>query len=324
MELPQDLAREVQQSWHRFLQRTEPLRSDLHRYCRSLTGSVWDAEDLVQETLLRGFAKLAELASQVDNPKAYLFRIASNLWIDHYRRAQPVLPAEPVVHNNPERHAEVRDAARQLIHLLPPQERAAVVLKDVFDFRLEEIATTLDTSVGAVKAALHRGREKLAEPKPLRRVAPPSEAIVDRFVQAFNTRDLNGLASLLREDAIGEPVSMGSAQGRQAVRDSSLYYSLYLEKGEPRAERRIYEGEPIILIWYALDPANPVVRDVARLEEIDGQISRLRFFCFCTETMAEVVAALGVPFEPVGYGVWSPGFLEIQKQEEFQRWIAGE
>ncbi len=127
MELPQDFAQEVQQAWHRFLQRTEPLRPDLHRYCRALTGAVWDAEDLVQDTLLRAFAKLREINDRIDNPKAYLFRIASNLWVDRFRRADPVTPEEHPMPSSPEQSTEIRDAAKQLMHLLPPQERAKEV-----------------------------------------------------------------------------------------------------------------------------------------------------------------------------------------------------
>ncbi len=189
-ELSQDFAEEVRRAWHRFLQRTEPFRPDLYRFCRSLTGSVWDAEDLVQDTLLRAFAKLGEFANPIDNPKAYLFRIASNLWIDHFRRLEPT-PYEPRANSGPDQSTEVRDAARQLIQLLPPQERAAVVLKDVFDFRLDEIASILQPTVGAIKAALHRGREKLAAPRTNRVAAHASEALLDQFIDAFNARDLN-------------------------------------------------------------------------------------------------------------------------------------
>lgn len=333
MELPQDFAREVQQAWHRFLQRTEPLRPDLHRYCRSLAGSPWDAEDLVQDTLLRAFAKLSETPEGIDNPKAYLFRIASNLWIDHFRRGEPAVPEPPPAAAPPWRSTEVRDAARQLMQMLPPQERAAVVLKDVFDFRLEEIATTLRTTVGAVKAALHRGRERLSLPEggagaeaasaaAARRAA--SEPLLDQFVDAFNARDLDRLAALLRTDAVAEVVSMGTSYGRKAARDSSLYYSLFLEKGEARAERRLFQGEPVVVVWYDLHPPQaPEVRDVLRFEELDGEISRLRFFAFCPETLLEVAGALGVAAKSNGYGVWDPRFLELQKQDEFQRWMSG-
>jgi RNA polymerase sigma-70 factor (ECF subfamily) len=317
------MAQEIQRAWHRFLQRTELLRPDLHRYCRALTGTVWDAEDLVQDTLLRAFAKLGEINNKVDNPKAYLFRIASHLWIDRFRRAQPVAPEEHSMPRNPEQLTEIRDAAKQLMHRLPPQERAAVVLKDVFDFRLEEIATLLQTTVGAIKAALHRGREKLATASSPRIVAAPSEALLDQFVEAFNARDLDRLAALLREDAIGEVVSMGTSYGRTATRDSSLYYSLFLEKGAPWAEQHTFCDEPVVVIWYALDDTSaPVVRDVLRFEELEGQIARLRFFAFCPETLTEIGGALGLPVATNGYGVWAPEFLEMQKQEEFQQWVA--
>src|SRR5215510_13001177 len=108
MELPQDLTQEVQQVWQRFLQRTEPLRPDLHRYCRALTGSVWDAEDLVQDTLLRAFAKLGDISLRIDNPKVYLFRIASNLWVDHFSRTEEGMPADGSRASNPEQSMEIR------------------------------------------------------------------------------------------------------------------------------------------------------------------------------------------------------------------------
>jgi RNA polymerase sigma-70 factor (ECF subfamily) len=323
MALPQDFAQEVQQVWHRFLQRTEPLRPDLHRYCRALTGSVWDAEDLVQDTLLRAFAKLGEVSPQIDNPKAYLFRIANNLWVDHFRRTEWVTPEERTVTSNPEQLMEIRDAAKQLLHRLSPQERAAVVLKDVFDFRLEEIAAILQTTVGAIKAALHGGREKLAAPSGTRAVVPVSEALLDQFVEAFNARDLDRVTALLRADAIGEVVSMGARYGRTAVRDSWLYYSLFVEKGEPQAERRAFLGESVVVIWYALDAPNaPVVRDMLRFEELEGQIARLCFFLFCPETLTEIAGTLGLPVKTNGYGPWALEFLEMQKRAEFEQWVA--
>src|SRR5215813_8407876 len=116
MELPREFAQEVQEVWQRFLQRTEPLRPELHRYCRALTGSVWDAEDLVQDTLLRAFAKLGEVSLRIDSPKAYLFRVASNLWVDHFRRMEwRTPPEERTVSSNPEQAMEIRDAAKQML-----------------------------------------------------------------------------------------------------------------------------------------------------------------------------------------------------------------
>jgi hypothetical protein len=78
---PSIMTTEPHQSWQRFLGTYEPLRTELYRYCRYLTRSPWDAEDLAQDTLGRAFVTIAQ-GSEPDNPRAWLFRVASNLWID--------------------------------------------------------------------------------------------------------------------------------------------------------------------------------------------------------------------------------------------------
>lgn len=163
-----ELPRSVQTSWHRFLESVDALRPDLYRYCRHLTRSSWDAEDLAQDTMARAFVTLGQLGDEPPNPRAWLFRVASNLWIDQVRRRQR---EERLVTNIADTTAAIhppnlqgaREAAGTLIGRLAPRERAAVVLKDALDFSLEETAEALSTTVGAVKAALHRGREKLVE-----------------------------------------------------------------------------------------------------------------------------------------------------------------
>jgi RNA polymerase sigma-70 factor (ECF subfamily) len=183
--------------------------------------------------------------------------------------------------------------------------------------------STTQTTVGAIKAALHGGREKLAAPSGTRAIAPVSAALLDQFVAAFNAHDLDRVTVLLRADAIGEIVSMGVWSGRSAIRDVSLYYSLFLEHGSPRAERRTFLDEPIVVIWYALDDPNaPVVRNVLRFEELEGQIARLRSFLLCPDTLTEIVATLGLPVKANGYGPWAPEFLELRKQREFEHWKA--
>ncbi len=72
---------------HRFLDLYEPLRPELYRYCRHLTRSPWDADDLVQDALFRGFATLGCMNEPPPHPRAWLFRVASNLWIDRQARS---------------------------------------------------------------------------------------------------------------------------------------------------------------------------------------------------------------------------------------------
>jgi RNA polymerase sigma-70 factor (ECF subfamily) len=89
--LTDQFAQSMRRSWFAYLDVVEPIRPELHRYCLKLTGELWSAEDLVQDTLLRGFGGLGRgdlhgPGSAVRSAKAWLFRVASNLWIDAARR----------------------------------------------------------------------------------------------------------------------------------------------------------------------------------------------------------------------------------------------
>src|SRR5262249_34151159 len=148
-------------------------RPQLHRYCRKLTGDVWDAEDLVQETLLRAFATLGSVYNTIANPRGYLTRIATNIWLDGERRRtaekRSLSLQVPETQNEPTHASDVRHAGTALLEILAPRERAAILLKEVFDLSLKETAEMLATSENAVKAALHRGRTRLKEEPPVRR-----------------------------------------------------------------------------------------------------------------------------------------------------------
>ena len=275
---------ELRASWKRFLDGYAPLRGALYRYCRHLTRSPWDAEDLAQETLARAFVTLAQMGAEPPNVQAWLFRVASNLWIDQMRRARRPLgsrepEAEAQASTDPQ---EVREAAGTLIARLSPQERAALVLKDVFDYAIEEIAEVLVTTPGAIKAALHRGRERLraegdaAEVREARETmgAPPARpAVLDAFCAAFNARDLDRVTALLTETAVVEVVGASTHYGREAARRTVLPGMMFgsermatsAETGiglEPQYVQNVlpvaarlevvrHRGEDLILSWYA-------------------------------------------------------------------------
>jgi RNA polymerase sigma-70 factor (ECF subfamily) len=309
----------VGHSWRLFIERCEPLRPELYRYCRYLTGSPWEADDLVQDTLMRSFVSLGRLHQNIENPRAWLFRVASNVRLNWARGAREV-PAEPRdrAHDGADPR-DTREAAGSLIGLLAPQERAAVVLKDVFGASLEEIAETLETTPGAVKAALHRGRGKLAEPE-LNPEAVPLPAVLDAFCTAFNARDLDAVTSLLLDSAVVEAPGLTIEYGAQAARSGSLAGALFgdpsAEKGfiapayreglrstPPRLELRAHRGEGLLLGWFSHQDGE-AVRAISRVTLAGERIAHLRMYLHAPDVLAEVCAELGVPFRSSGYRYW--------------------
>ncbi len=311
-ELDDELLAHVRAAQRSFFARIEPARPELHRYCRRLTGDLWDAEDLVQETLTRALHRAAGSYQRIDRVLPWLIRIATNAWLDSYRRPAPIpalLPDRPAPDTADP--AEVRDALAEVTTLLPPQERAATVLKDVFDYSLDEIAGLLGTSVGAVKAALHRGRDRLRAPEPERRQArerriAPDRAVLDAMADAFTAYDIDRLTALLLADASADLLGVVYEQGVAAMREGSLHHTLVLESDvRYRAEVHELAGEPVVLLWQRpVDGSAPeAVADLLRAETVDGKVSRLRWYYFCPQTLVEVGERLGVPIRTHGYAL---------------------
>ena len=149
-----------------FLETISPLRPRLHRYCARMTGSITDGEDVVQDALFRAYRSLETWDDS--RPLApWIFRIAHNQCIDFLRSRGVRVEAEAVVAEadfvdpgDPIGPA-IGPAIEHLVLNLPPKERACVLLKDVFEYSLEETAELVESTVGGVKAALNRGRSRL-------------------------------------------------------------------------------------------------------------------------------------------------------------------
>ncbi len=300
---------QVRAPWRRYLDSLAPWRPELHRYCCRLTGNVWDGEDLAQDTLLRVFALLGKIDADLENPRAYLVRTATHLWIDRMRRrdrerafaeAERSGPAPASGRENPARGIEVNEAAGALLARLAPRERAAVLLKDVFDLSLEETASILKTTVGAVKAALHRGRGRLEGAERDQPIASPlpSRELVERFVKALAAKDLAALEAMCSEDVSVELVGGAELEtfaGSRSFFEHAHFVLPQLGFGaDPRWETRVYEGEPLVLGFRTLDGAEGL-NEVHRLEEADGRIARIRCYCFCPDTLRLLGEHLGLP-----------------------------
>jgi RNA polymerase sigma-70 factor (ECF subfamily) len=320
--LSEETARGLRRLWFDYLDVFEPVRPKLYRYCLKLSGSVFDAEDLVQDTLLRGFGSIgrADMSPPHDpggptrrwyeKPDAYLAQIATNLWIDRRRRAERETLAPEIDSGSEAPRAVVtRSVPAKLYARTAPQERAAIVLKDVFDLSLEEIASVLSTTTGAVKSALSRGREKLESPETMpARNNPASEETIDRFIEAWNSRDRGRLVALLLESVKYEPLGVGGEKGTK----NAIWIDVPRGKGV-MAERYTIEDELIVAFTFTLEDQK-YLAGIERLEEVDGRISRIITYHFCPDTIAAVAREIGI--KP-----WSHGYH--QEEETLKRMVAG-
>jgi RNA polymerase sigma-70 factor, ECF subfamily len=313
--LSAEVYKSARSAWHQYLSDLSPLRPALYRYCRSLTGNPWDADDLVQETLMRGFSTLGFGQDEIKDPRAYLLRIASNAWIDWQRRKAIEASALDQIAAVAPRHsisghestAALRDAASMLMRNLAPQERAAVVLKDLFDMSLDESARILGTSVGAIKAALHRGRLRLQDVEATRSKPRmnPSKELLDRFAALYNDRDMPGLVALMLDHGGIEMMGVEMEVGRKYFERKNtgwFAHNFQLMPAGTRWEPIDYNGEPIVLVLAKHD-GKDVLLSLMRLEAIDDRIARVRSYAFSPETLDEIASTLDLLRSPAMYSL---------------------
>jgi RNA polymerase sigma-70 factor, ECF subfamily len=221
---------------------TEPHRRELLTHCYRMLGSLQEAEDLVQETLLRAWRRLDTFAGR-SALRTWLYKIATNACLDalkrrprralpqHFRRAsdagEPLSPPildpiwiEPFPDEllappdaGPEARYEVREsislAFLTALQTLPPRQRVVLILCDVLDWSLREAGELLGATPVAVNSALYRARSRLSgqyssaafQKQRKAQMDPETEALLERYVQAWETADIDALVDLLKEDA---------------------------------------------------------------------------------------------------------------------------
>ena len=244
----------------------EAYRRELFLHCYRLLGALHDAEDAVQETMLRAWRHFDTFTEKGPGSlRAWLYTIATNASLDTLKKRLPRTlptaaslasdPTKPVAPRNAEvlwlepfpdswlveatenpearysRQESVSLAFLTALQMLPPRQRAILLLSDVLDWRASEIAQLLELSVSAVKSALHRARITLEKnyPDAKREMAPTgltdaaTNALLARYLLAWEADDVDGLVALLKEDAtLSMPPVPSWYQGREAIRAFSL------------------------------------------------------------------------------------------------------
>jgi RNA polymerase sigma-70 factor (TIGR02960 family) len=234
------LARAREGDGEAFRQLVEPHRHELQVHCYRVLGSLADSEDLLQETLLAAWQGLADFEGQASF-RSWLYRIATNRCLNWLRSARrrpavdwPVLDVEPPEpsrlgevtwlepypdvlldwagepESGPEARYEMREAISlafvTALQLLPPRQRAILILRDVLGFRAAEVANVLETTEESVTSALKRARATLSRDlpetdRPLPLKSADEQRLVASFVDAWERADIEGIVSLMSEDA---------------------------------------------------------------------------------------------------------------------------
>ncbi|WP_410772385.1 RNA polymerase sigma factor [Fontibacillus sp. BL9] len=136
----------------------------LRQYCRSLAGSPWEGDDLVQDTWLKVWSALLGGVQGERITRAYLYRVARNAWIDRNRKkvvSTVRQPLEDDIQTQEVSSIEVWTAMETLVQNLAPAQRTALLLVDILKYTAAEAGVLVNSTEGAVKAALHRARTKL-------------------------------------------------------------------------------------------------------------------------------------------------------------------
>jgi len=206
----------------------EQHRRELTAYCYRMLGSPFEAEDAVQDTLLRAWKAIDRFEGR-SALRSWLYRIATNVCLDmlggRERRARPMdlgPSGEPVVENlrelsevtwiEPTPDPAETTVERETIRLafvaalqhLPPRQRAVLILREVLHWQASEVADLLDTTVASVNSALQRARATLSEADVHDSTPKLEEAdrdLLERYVKAFERYDIEALTALIHEDA---------------------------------------------------------------------------------------------------------------------------
>lgn len=260
----------------------EPYRGELVGYCYRMLGSFHDAEDLVQETILRAWKARDRYDPTRASVRTWLYRIATNACLSalegRARRplpsglgapsedpAAPLTPASDIPWLQPfpdarfdlGMRADLRLALVAAMQFLPPRQRAVLVLREVLDFSASEVAAQLGTTVPAVNSALQRARATLAETGDAGEVTEPDDpevrTVIERYLRAFEAADVPALVRLLADEAVLEmpPVPLWY-RGR---RDYGLFLRRVFDlRGPGWAMRRLTANGQPALAAYAPAP----------------------------------------------------------------------
>lgn len=306
----------------------EQFRRELVGYCYRMLGSIAEAEDAVQDTMLRAWRSLASFEDRV-GLRPWVYRIATNVCLDMLKgRARRALPIEVVPAASGElRRGQARPEAtwiqpapdrlvlppdgdpaervvsRESVRLafiaalqhLAPRQRAILILRDVLRWQAEEVAALLETSADAVNSALRRARATVATVSPDSTPSEPSlgdRDLLAAYLGAFERNDVDALVGLLRDDAILEmPPFELWMQGPDNIRRWLVAVDAL---GQELLTPVRANGSPAVAVYRPPAPgAAPTALSIQVLDVVAGRIGAIHVFL-----EPALFARFGLPLEP--------------------------
>jgi RNA polymerase sigma-70 factor, ECF subfamily len=272
----------------------EPYRRTLEVHCYRMLGSLHDAEDVAQETLLRAWNALGRFERR-SSVTTWLYRIATNACLDEIerrpRRPEPVVDPYPDVRLREAGAPVVDPAARYAlregmelalltaIQRLPGRQRAVLILRDVLGWTGAETAELLDSTVAAVNSALQRARATIEQEAPARTVWPAATAereLLRRYVEAWEHDDLDALVTILREDAVLSMPPQPSIVGGAEI--AAFFASVRRRRGPQRLGVTAANGRPAVTFRWRLPDGTWEAHRLVVLDLRDGRIAEMRAY----------------------------------------------
>ncbi|MDR7072441.1 sigma-70 family RNA polymerase sigma factor [Fictibacillus barbaricus] len=270
--------------------------TDLWNYCKYVTGSSWDGEDLYQETMIKSFGLLPQRWSEITDKKNYLFRVATNTWLDQCRKLKREVGTLDEAHEpnlDLSDRLLVEEILTSLESNLTPKQTAAFLLLDIFQFSAEEVAGIVQSTPGGVYSSVQRARKKIASldfsNSQTKAYHQSQNATVQAYLEAFNNGDLDSMLKLFSDQAQNEAFFGFQEFSKDEMLKGSLKFGL---PGHTAREFILW-GKPVIVILSS-GVNGQEIHDIQMQVVENGKIVSHKSYFFRKEFILAAAEELGI------------------------------
>ncbi|MBX9975919.1 RNA polymerase sigma factor [Cytobacillus firmus] len=270
--------------------------TDLWNYCKYITGSPWDGEELYQESIIKAFGLLPQRWSEITDKKHYLFRVATNTWIDLCRKLKREVGLLDEISEPNEDFSSpllLEEVLISLDSILTPKQLAAFLLLNIFQFSAEEVAGIVQSTPGGVYSSVQRARKKISSfdftQSKSGLYSQEKNVTIQSYLKAFNNGDLDGMLALFSVQAQNEAY-LGF---QEFSKDEMIKGSLRCGLPGHRAEEFILWNKPVIVV-IADGVQGPEIHDIQVQEIENGKIVSHKSYFFRKEFILAAAKELGI------------------------------